>query len=67
MSIGDTRQLSDQYLLSTSGKSQIIASTEASASVPDKEKIKRGLNIQAKPWKGQMAIFDSVSGRNEPR
>ncbi len=44
-----TVDISKQYGLSSSGKSQIIASTEGNVSVPDKEEVKIGLNIYRKP------------------
>ena len=44
-----TVDISKEFGLSSSGKSQIIASTEGNVSIPEKEEIKIGLNIYKKP------------------
>jgi hypothetical protein len=44
-----TVDVSQEFGLSSSGKSKIIASTEGNISIPEKEEIKIGLNIYKKP------------------
>lgn len=44
-----TVDLSQEFGLSSSGKSLIIASTEGNIAVPGKEEVKIGLNIYRKP------------------
>ncbi len=44
-----TVDISQEYGLSSSGKSLIIASTEGNISIPDKAEVKIGLNIYKKP------------------
>jgi hypothetical protein len=44
-----TVDISKNFGKSSSGKSEIIASTEGNISVPEKEDIKIGLNIYKKP------------------
>lgn len=44
-----TVDLSQEFGLSASGKSKIIASTEGNIEIPGKEEVKIGLNIYRKP------------------